>query len=68
MSKCGYRLLEEGEVIQDGDEYLGLGEAWWKIKDDYPEVIGKEVIDDVTLHRRPITKQWLKEELKRLED
>ena len=63
MSKYGYRLLGEGEVIQEGDEYLGLGELWHKVNMILQGSVGK-----FDIIRRPITLSWLRKELKRLEE
>ena len=56
-----YRLLEEGEVIQEGDEYwvYSLSE-WWATDCD-----GLIVEEYDKPYRRPITLSWLKEQIEK---
>ena len=55
----GYRLLEEGEVTQKGDDWFYRDE-WLEVTEEF---IGDEIMISDLIVRRPITKEWMEEQL-----
>ena len=55
-----YRLLKEGEIIQEGDEYLcdRSPQCWQPVEWTTIKQAHKNVVI-----RRPITKEWMEEQL-----